>query len=181
LPASKSVEDQFFPVDMRLMSKAEVYGGKICAALDRQHPRDLFDIKYLLEQENEISKDIINGFVAMLLSNNRPLHELISPNIQDHERTLETEFIGMSDIEFTYEQHLQTLHKLIEIIKQELKNNYKTFLLNFVSLKGDLPDDFKRLPAIQWKLQNLVKLRGSNPQKFEEQYVELCKIFSAEK
>lgn len=29
----------------------QLYGGKICAALDRQHPRDLFDVHYMLEHE----------------------------------------------------------------------------------------------------------------------------------
>ena len=38
-------------VDMRTLSVADLYGGKICAALDRQHPRDLFDIKLLLDHE----------------------------------------------------------------------------------------------------------------------------------
>ena len=36
---------------MPLVSMAQLYGGKICAALDRQHPRDLFDVKFLLEDD----------------------------------------------------------------------------------------------------------------------------------
>ncbi|TKB05558.1 nucleotidyl transferase AbiEii/AbiGii toxin family protein [Desulforhopalus sp. IMCC35007] len=42
-----SVEDLFGAATMRVLDFADLYGGKICAALDRQHPRDLFDIKYL--------------------------------------------------------------------------------------------------------------------------------------
>src|SRR5690606_34438771 len=30
---------------MPLVPLAQLYGGKLCAALDRQHPRDLFDVK----------------------------------------------------------------------------------------------------------------------------------------
>lgn len=29
----------------------DLYGDKLCAALDRQHPRDLFDVKLLLDQD----------------------------------------------------------------------------------------------------------------------------------
>lgn len=36
---------------MQLLSFEDLYGGKICAALDRQHPRDLFDVYYLLQNE----------------------------------------------------------------------------------------------------------------------------------
>jgi predicted nucleotidyltransferase component of viral defense system len=174
LSVNNTVEDRFFPVDMRVISKAEVYGGKICAALDRQHPRDLFDVRYLLEQDREISTDILRNFVAVLLSSNRPLHEIISPNTLDNKHILETEFKGMSDIEFTYEQHLKTLNRLIETVQHELKSNYKDFLLDFIRLKADLSKyGFNKLPAIQWKLQNLDKLRENNQQKFEEQYAKL--------
>ncbi len=31
------------------LSEADLFGGKVCAALDRQHPRDLFDVKLLLD------------------------------------------------------------------------------------------------------------------------------------
>src|SRR5690606_3951050 len=31
-----------------VVTLGQLYGGKICAAMHRQHPRDLFDIKYLM-------------------------------------------------------------------------------------------------------------------------------------
>ena len=36
----------------------QLYGGKICAALDRQHPRDLFDVKKLLE-DNGVQTELL--------------------------------------------------------------------------------------------------------------------------
>lgn len=45
------VESKYGFATIKVISTAELYGGKICAALDRQHPRDLFDIKYLLAHE----------------------------------------------------------------------------------------------------------------------------------
>ena len=46
----KVAEEMGKDVKMTILSLADIYGGKICAALDRQHPRDLFDIKLLLEK-----------------------------------------------------------------------------------------------------------------------------------
>ena len=79
-----SAEELFGYIDFPILSKMETYGGKICAALDRQHPRDLFDI-YQLIQIDGVTDEIIKGFVVMLLSANRPLSEIIAPNILDRE------------------------------------------------------------------------------------------------
>ena len=38
-------EDRFGFVEMSVLSFEDLFGGKIVAALDRQHPRDLFDVK----------------------------------------------------------------------------------------------------------------------------------------
>jgi len=37
--------------EIKIVEMGHLYGGKICAALDRQHPRDLFDIHMLFESE----------------------------------------------------------------------------------------------------------------------------------
>lgn len=42
--SAKAVELFEASVECRILSENELYAGKICAALDRQHPRDLFDI-----------------------------------------------------------------------------------------------------------------------------------------
>ena len=57
---------------IKVVSTAELFGGKICAAMDRQHPRDLFDVKLLLENEG-ITDDIKNGFLVALISHMRPV------------------------------------------------------------------------------------------------------------
>ena len=45
---SPAVEAMFGFAEMQVVSFADLYAGKIVAALDRQHPRDLFDIRDLL-------------------------------------------------------------------------------------------------------------------------------------
>ena len=46
---AKNIYDVF--VTANIVPFGQLYGSKICAALDRQHPRDLFDVKLLLENE----------------------------------------------------------------------------------------------------------------------------------
>lgn len=174
-----SAEELFGYIDFPILSKMETYGGKICAALDRQHPRDLFDI-YQLVQNNGITDEIIKGFVVMLLSANRPLSEIIEPNILDRESIYLSEFQGMTDIEFSYEQHVETLKYLINLVQEKLKSNYKNLLLDFVSLNADFESfnipNIEKLPAIKWKIQNLEKLHEINPDKFRLEYDNLKKI-----
>lgn len=55
------VEDEFGYAEIPVVSLADLYGGKLCAAMDRQHPRDLFDVLMLLNAEG-ISRDIYVGF-----------------------------------------------------------------------------------------------------------------------
>jgi predicted nucleotidyltransferase component of viral defense system len=82
----------------------QLYGGKICAALDRQHPRDLFDIKYLLENEG-FTNEIKEGFLLCLLSSDRPINEVISPDFQDQHQAIDNQFAGMSEEAFSYEEY----------------------------------------------------------------------------
>jgi predicted nucleotidyltransferase component of viral defense system len=54
------VQDEFGKFSAILtLDKAEIYGSKICAALDRQHPRDIFDVSKILDEGNgEFNKKI---------------------------------------------------------------------------------------------------------------------------
>ena len=116
----------------------------------------------------------------MLLSHDKPLHETLNPNIKDQTEIFEKQFVGMTDKIFTYEEHTETLKNLISTVKSNILP-YKDLLLDFVSLKSDLKEfnitNLEKLPAIQWKLQNLNKLRENNPAKFEEQYDKLNDYF----
>ena len=148
----------------------QLYGGKICAALDRQHPRDLFDIKFLLENEG-FSEDIKKGFLFCLLCIDRPINEVIRPNFQDQRLAMANQFEGMSAEIFSYEDFEITREKLVQIIHANLTQVDKNFLL---SVKNLTPDwsvyDFEKFPAVQWKMRNLQILKDKNSQKHREQY-----------
>ena len=60
--------------EMTVLSRKELYGGKVCAALDRQHPRDLFDMAQFYKAHS--LAEIKEGFLVLALGHNRPLHEL---------------------------------------------------------------------------------------------------------
>lgn len=156
----------------------QIYGGKICAALDRQHPRDLFDVKYLLERDG-FSDEVKTGFLLSLISSDRPLHEIIQPTFLDQRATLENHFIGMSSEEFTYADFENTRAKLVDSIHQRLTNEDREFLLGINGLDPIWNEyDFQKYPAVQWKLQNLQRLKDNNPVKFNEQYDSLEKILT---
>jgi predicted nucleotidyltransferase component of viral defense system len=155
---------------MPVVSLGQLFGGKIIAALDRQHPRDLFDIKYLLETEG-FTQEIKEGFLLYLLCSDRPINEVIAPNFQDQRSAMNNHFAGMTDEIFSYEEYERIREKLVQIIHANLTDADKRFLL---SVKNTTPDwniyDFSRFPAIGWKLQNLQKLKDKNPDKHREQY-----------
>src|SRR5574344_465057 len=179
LNVCEKVEDEFGYAEIQVVSKSELFGGKICAALDRQHPRDLFDIKELFEKDG-FNNEILKGFMVMLLSHDKPLHETLNPNIKNQKEIFEKQFVGMTNKKFTYEEHIETLNKLIRLIHEKIQP-YKKQLLNFVSLNGSLKDfkinNLEKLPAVMWKIQNLQKLQISNANKFKDQYNKLSKYF----
>jgi predicted nucleotidyltransferase component of viral defense system len=177
------------PVKMKLCQKAQnefeafiaidivpigqLYGGKICAALDRQHPRDLFDIKYLLENEG-FTNEIREGLLLCLLSSDRPINELICPNFQDQHSALDNQFAGMSEEAFSYEEYEAVRTKLIKTVHENLTKEDKEFLLSFKNVTPDWSIyNFEKFPAVAWKLQNLKKLKESNPYKHAKQYEDL--------
>lgn len=174
------VEEEFAYAGINVLAKDELYAGKICAALDRQHPRDLFDINQLYENGG-LSDRTVSVFLYYLLGHNRPVHEILNCNVLDRQDVMKTEFEGMTDIPFSYEQHCETLKKLKSDLLQKLIPFYN-FINDFVQLKADFSKspfpDAEKLPSIQWKLHNLNILKEKNSEKFKQQSKELEKIFS---
>jgi predicted nucleotidyltransferase component of viral defense system len=79
---SAVVEEEYGFAEIRTLSFADLYGGKIVAALDRQHPRDLFDVHDLLSKEG-IDDRLREAFVVYLISHNRPMHEVLAAEPKD--------------------------------------------------------------------------------------------------
>lgn len=98
---TQEVFDRF--AEMRILPIGQLYGGKVCAALDRQHPRDLFDVRYML-QEPGFTEEIRRGFIFCLLCGDRPIYEVISPTLIDQRATQDNHFAGMAEEPFSYKQ-----------------------------------------------------------------------------
>lgn len=165
-------------VAMNVVPFGQLYGGKICAALDRQHPRDLFDVKFLLENEG-FSEEVKRGFLLCLVGSGRPIHELIQPNRLDQRETMTNHFDGMTADAFSYEDFEQTRERLIETIYTQLTDVDKEFILSIgsESPRWDI-HNFADFPAVRWKLQNIQKLMANDPQKHQAQQEELkSKLF----
>lgn len=141
--------------------------------MDRQHPRDLFDVKLMMEKEG-FNDAIKEGFLYCLLSGARPVNEVIVPRLQDQRNTLIKQLNGMSDQPFSYQEFEETRQKLIETVSNSMTKEDKYFLLSF---KNGAPVwdkyDFSSLPSIQWKLQNINTLKETNPAKHKFLYNEL--------
>ena len=94
----------------RIVPLSQLYGGKITAALDRQHPRDLFDVSLMLDYIKDFDQ-IKRGFIFCLLGSDRPILESLNPNFNDQRDALTNQFEGMSSTPFTYEQYEATRHR----------------------------------------------------------------------
>jgi len=164
------VEEQFGFAEIPVVSFADLYAGKLVAALDRQHPRDLFDVQHLLANEG-IDDALYQAFLAYILSHNRPTHELLQPRLKEIRRTFETEFVGMTVRETSLDALLATREQLVKEIRSRLDAKSKLFLTSFHTLGPDWnlisTPAIRNLPAIRWKRMNLERLQIENPEKYQ--------------
>jgi hypothetical protein len=168
-------------IQVPVLSTPELYGSKLVAALDRQHPRDLFDVMLMLERFG-LPEDFVDCFVVYLAGHDRPVHEVLFPNEQLIDVIFEQEFVGMTAKPVALDALKATRRTLLETLPNALTDRHRQFLLSLVKAEPRwelLPFAHAReLPALQWKLQNLQKLRR-NAQKFALQHDELAKRLQA--
>ena len=179
MEVSPKAQDRFGMARMQVLSFQELYGGKVCAALDRQHPRDLFDMAQFYKTHS--LQEIKDGFLVLALGHNRPLHELLAPIAQDQSATFSQQFAGMAEEPFSYDEHQATFARLSKDVRALLDDEDRRRLLDFVSL-SDAPGAFRipnfdDLPAIRWKRHNLELLKKSNPARFSLQREALERLF----
>ena len=155
-------------VECQVLTENELYAGKICAALDRQHPRDLFDIMMLLKY-GSFSAGMRKAFIVYLISHDRPMVEVLNPGFGDMRPVFESEFQGMTVEEVTCEDLEKTREELVSMIARELTTQEKQFI---VSVKEGMPQweliDIKgveNLPAVKWKLLNISRMNPSKHKK----------------
>jgi len=159
-----------------LLATPELYGSKLVAALDRQHPRDLFDVLGMFERGG-LSPEVVECFVCYLAGHNRPVHEVLFSRDQDLSRAFENEFIGLTRQPIALKQLVAVRRQLKTQLPSVLTENHRRFLLGLVTGEPDWSlmrcAHLADLPAIRWKIHNLAKLKEANPRKFAQQADEL--------
>jgi predicted nucleotidyltransferase component of viral defense system len=158
---SPRVEDEFGLAEMRILSLADLYAGKLVAALYRQHPRDLFDVRELLANEG-ITDEMRTAFIAYLASADRPMAEIVRPTERDISQEFQRGFGGMTEIPVDLPELIAARRQLIDTITGGMPDAHKRFLVSF---KHGAPEwslldasGIDRLPAVQWRLENLRKV-----------------------
>lgn len=163
-------------VEVPMLQAPELYGSKLVAAMDRQHPRDLFDVHMLLSHER-LDAQTIDCFVAYLVGHNRPVHEVLFPNPKDLAAAYKADFVGMTQESVPLETLVRTQAELHRALPNALTPEQREFLRSVVRLEPAwelMPfTHLRELPAIRWKLENLDRLRTRFPSKFEAQRAEL--------
>ena len=169
-------------LEIPVVSLEDVYGGKLVAALDRQHPRDLFDVMQLFAHEG-ITPGIRRAFVVYLASSNRPIHEVLFTPLRDIRHDYEHNFQGMTAEPVPLDALLTARERMVREIQQGLDDDERRFLL---SLAAGTPEwsllgiaHLEHLPGIRWKLRNLTQLQKVDARKFGEQADLLAKQLSA--
>ncbi len=160
-------------IEIPVLASEDVYGGKLVAAMDRQHPRDLFDVMELFKHEG-ITPGIRRAFVVYLASHNRPVHEVLFPELRDIQMDYERHFQGMTSQPTELTVLLETRDRMIEELHAGLDADERRFLLSLVKAEPEwellgIPH-VSELPAVRWKLQNLVRFRRERAEQFELQY-----------
>lgn len=163
---------------INIVPMGQLYGGKVCAAMDRQHPRDLFDVKQLLQKQG-FTKEVKEGFLFRLLSSDRSIQDVLFPNLQDQRLAMANQFDGMSEEQFTYEEYEFIRETMVKTVQASITEEDKLFILSFKNVAPDWSIyNFEAYPSIKWKLQNLEKIKTTNLAKHKELYNSLKRKLS---
>jgi predicted nucleotidyltransferase component of viral defense system len=177
----KAKETLLADLELPVVSLEDLYGGKLVAALDRQHPRDLFDVMELF-LHGGITPAIRRSFVVYLASHNRPIHEVLFPNLQDISSEYESTFKGMTTEPVELKALVSARERMIAELNAGLDAAEREFLLSLARNEPNWDllgiEHLEQLPGIRWKLENLGRLANAKPKKFKEQHEALERLLS---
>lgn len=160
-PVAPAVEASFGFAEMQVVSVPDLYAGKFVAALDRQHPRDLFDVDRFMASF-EIDEALRAAFIVYLISHHRPVAEVLRPSFKDISHEFEHGFAGMSAEPVDLTTLLAARSELVSTLVDAMPQAHRNFLVTFEEGEPDwallgLPDA-AALPAVRWRQENLDRL-----------------------
>lgn len=163
IPVTEVVEEAFGFAETSVVSFEDLFAGKLVAALDRQHPRDLFDVQGLLGHEG-LSDDLRETFIVYLLSHNRPMGEVLSGRVKDLANEYTNGFEGMTEETVAIDELVNTQDAMIAALIGGMPDHHRAFLIGFERGEPDWSllkiGHVAELPAIRWRQRNLHKLKA---------------------
>lgn len=162
-----AVEARFGYAQMAVLAPEEVYAGKLVAALDRQHPRDLFDAKLLLD-DGGLTDALFRSFLVYLAGHKGVIAHALEPRRRDIGRLYQEQLRDMVAQPVSLEALLEARERLIREIHARMGDAEKRFMLSVKRMRPDggligLPQAAE-LPAIRWKLHNLAQMAAEDRQ-----------------
>lgn len=153
------VEQTFGFAEIQVLDFADLYAGKLSAALSRQHPRDLFDMQPLLD-EGRIDERLWRTFLVYLTCSPKPAAEMLAPQEpRDFGRTFEVHFQGMTATPVTAKSLIEVRARLLQRVSELLDASSRAFL---ESVEREAPNfsliglpHAANLPGVRRKLNNL--------------------------
>ena len=158
------VSEEFGFAEMKVLPFDDVYAGKLVAALDRQHPRDLFDVKLLLENEG-ISESLFKAFIVYLVGHKGSIPDVLDPlgKKVDIEAMFTKQFVGMTPEPIELAKLLETRERMASEIRSRIDENMKSFLLSVQRGEPEWPllavKGAEALPAVKWRMHNLSRMK----------------------
>lgn len=155
------VEEAFGFAEVQVLDFADLYAGKMAAALSRQHPRDLFDIGLLL-QDARADVELWRTFLVYLTCSPKPAWEMLDPRVpSDFEATFRAHFQGMTAEPIDAAALLENRERLLARIAHWLDEPSQLFLQSIEDEQPDFSligrDDAGQMPGVRRKLQNLAQ------------------------
>lgn len=155
------VEQSFGFAEMQVLEFADLYAGKLSAALSRQHPRDLFDMRPLVD-EGRLDERLWRTFLVYLTCSSKPAAEMLSPQEpRDFDQIFTAHFAGMTVEPVTAAALLDVRARLLHRISELLDAPSRAFL---ESIEREAPDfslielpHAAALPGVRRKLTNLAQ------------------------
>lgn len=168
-----------FEAKVNLIDSREIYAGKFCAAIDRQHPRDFFDVREIMKEITKTElEEFRSPFCVYMAMTGRPIHELLNSKlVPNFEKTFKSSFDGMTNEAVSAKELIVSFDQFKKSSLFSFTKGEKEFLIK-MQIGEVVPEGLKlsesqkkkipSLPGIKWKILNVEKLKNIDSNKYRQ-------------